>query len=460
MGLLGTAVQTPIVDLSSFGLYFGAEDNTTGTAFITSDGSGYAHVDYAQVGGTAIANTGAMVAPSTRITNLFPLTGVVSVNIRRGRQRPDQYDDVGEMTVVVNNQGDSTLAGQSDPDNNTGRYKRLSTSGTAQVYSSFLQPGMWGRWTWGGAAGGSAVNMFTGVLESVVPTDDIWSQATYTFVDRMSVIGRTKIAAATIGMYGDTGAQRINLILDNGGLPNVINYNGVTTIIYEQATQYSGSFRDVKGFARRLQRQQTGDSALDSVKQICDGEAGRVFANRDGVVCVYDRANLASRAGTVVATFSDTSGTSGFGYDEIQLNQAQDYIYNEAIITYGSAITTKATLDASIAQYGERSIEKEVKLLEVGDQAAIAAFYATNWGLPKKAPVMVSLETVGFTAADFSTIAAIDLGQSVRVIRQQPGGRTFDGTAVVEGIEVDLTPESRRFTFYLSATDQTTITWP
>lgn len=459
MGLLGTAVVTPSIAATSFGLYFGAEDNTTGTAFVTSDGSGYAHVDYATVGGTAIANTGAKVSPSTRITNLFPLTGVVSVNIRRGRQRPDQYDDVGEMTVVVNNQGDSTLAGQSDPDNNAGRYKRLTTVGTAQAYGSFLQPGMWGRWAWQPTSG-SAVNMFTGVLETVEPTDDIWSQSTYTFVDRMAIIGRTKIAAPTIGMFGDTGAQRINLILDNGGLPDVINFNGVQTVIYEQATTYSGSFRDVKGFARRLDRQSTENSALDSLKQICDGEAGRVFANRDGVVCVYDRANLASRAGTIVATFSDTASTAGFGYDEIKLNQAQDYIYNEAIITYGSSITTKATYDSSVAQYGERSIEKEVKLLNAGDQAAIATFYATNWALAKKTPVVLSLETFGFTSADFSTVAAIDLGQAVRVIRQQPGGRTFDGTAVVEGIEVDLTPQSRRFTFYLAATDQSTITWP
>ena len=459
MGILGTAVQTPVIASNNFGLYFGAEDNTAGTAYTSSDGSGYAHVDYAQVGGTAIANTGAMVAPSTRITNLFPLTGIVSVNIRRGRQAPDQYDDVGEMTIVVNNQGDTGLAGQSDPDNNAGRYKRLTTVGTAQAYGSFLQPQMWGRWAWQPTSG-SAVNLFTGVLETVEPTDDLWSQSTYTFVDRLSVIGRTKISATTIGMYGDTGAQRINLILDNGGLPNVINYNGVQTIVYEQATNYSGSFRDVKGFARRLDRQTIENSALDSLKQICDGEAGRVFANRDGVICVYDRSNLASRAASIVATFSDTSGTSGFAYDEIKINQAQDYIYNEAVITYGSAIITKATLDASIAQYGERSIEKEVKLVSAGDQAALAAFYATNWGLPKKSPVMISLETIGFSASDFATVAGIDLGQSVRVIRQQPGGRTFDGTAIVEGIEVDLTPESRRFTFYLSATDQTTITWP
>ena len=458
MGVLGTAVMRPVPDNGTFGVYFGAEDNTAGTAFTTSDGSGYAHVDYAQVDGTAIANTGSMVAPSTRITNLFPLNGIVSMSVRRGRTRPDQYDDVGEMIVTVNNQGDSTLAGASDPDNNAGRYKRLSTSGGSQVYSSFLQPQMFGRLSYQPTSG-TIVHLFTGLLESAVPTDDIWSTTTFTFIDRLSVIGKTSINPKTMAGFADsTGNARLNLLIENGGLPNVVNTNGSATIIYEQAnTSYTGSYRDVTGFTKTVTKQTVKDSALDSLKEVVDGEAGRLFCNRDGILCAYDRPTLQTRAATPVATFSDTSTISGYGYDEIHLNQAQDYIYNKCVVSYGTSVVWTAISEASLATYGERSTSKSVVLSSTTDQSAAATFYATNYALPKKTPVSISLQTYGFTDAAFQTIAKIDLGQSVRVVRQQPGGRQFDGTAIVEGIELDLAPESRRFTFYLSATDQTTL---
>ena len=457
MGVLGTAVMRPSPDAGTFGLYFGAEDKTAGTAFTTSDGSGFAHVDYAQVDGTAVANTGAKVAPSTRITNLFPLTGIVSMSVRRGRTRPDQYDDVGEMVVTVNNQGSSDLAGASDPDNTTGRYQRLSTTAGVQAYSSFLQPQMFGRLSYQPTAG-TIVHLFTGLLESVVPTDDIWSTATFTFIDRLSVIGKTSINPKLMAGFGDSsGNARLNLLIENGGLPNVINTNGAPVIIYDQATSYTGSFRDVIGFTKTVTKQTVKDSALDSMKEIVDGEAGRLFCNRDGVICAYDRPTLQTRASAIVATFSDTSSISGYGYDEVHLNQAQDYIYNKCVVSYGTTVVTTAINEASFATYGERSISKSVVLSSGTDQVSAAAFYAFNYALPKKTPVSISLQTYGFTDAAFQTIAKIDLGQSVRVVRQQPGGRQFDGTAVVEGIELDLAPENRRFTFYLSAMDQVTL---
>ena len=135
MPTLQVTFTPPVVATGKFGFLIGAEDKTNASGYITSDNSGYAHVGYARVdvpttgttiGGTTYAtsnlNAVGLVAQSTRILNLFPNDELVQISIRRGRTRPDQYDDVGECTITVNNQ-----TGSSDPDNNTGRYQRLTT---------------------------------------------------------------------------------------------------------------------------------------------------------------------------------------------------------------------------------------------------------------------------------------------------------------------------------------------
>ena len=46
MGTLTLAYSPPKVAAGKFGVLFGAEDATTGTAYTTSDGSGFAHVGF------------------------------------------------------------------------------------------------------------------------------------------------------------------------------------------------------------------------------------------------------------------------------------------------------------------------------------------------------------------------------------------------------------------------------
>ena len=222
MGTLTVAYVQPKVAAGKFGVLFGAEDNTSGTAFTSSDGSGFAHVGYAEVvSGTTngTGNRGAMVAPSTRIVNIFPNDELTAISIRRGRTRPDQWDDVGECTITVNN-----ATGSSDPDNypplGTGRYQRLTTpsSGTAipatATYASWLQPGMYGQVCFS-SDGVTNIPLFTGILEQVEPTDDRYSTATYTFVDRIAQIGRATLGnASKLLTAGNTGADRITAIMN------------------------------------------------------------------------------------------------------------------------------------------------------------------------------------------------------------------------------------------------------
>lgn len=469
MGVLGTAVVVPTVATSQFGVLFNAEDNTAGTQYVTSDQSGYAHVDYGRVDvvngttiggtayGTANANNFGLVAPSAKIFNLFPNDSLLSISIRRGRTRLDQYDDVGECTIqVLNSSGDS------DPDNNAGRYKRLTTPtinpltgvATAQ-YASWVRPGMFGKVMWGGA-NGTQIPLFAGVVETVEPTDDRVSVATYTFVDRMAQLGRTTMVnGSKVGANGDTGAQRLKTICQTARLYDIYNGNGGTNLIE--------TVIDIQGFSRRVQLNSLGDTALDCIKTIVNGEAGRVFATADGVVRIWDRAYMQGTAAAqlMAGTFTDSPGTvTGFGYDEIHTNQGQNFLYNSALVTVGSAVTATAQLTDSIALYGERRLESEVALANSGDVLALATFLATEWAVPSKNVSSLSVQAFAFSQTDFDTLARIDLQQGVYVYRKLPGGRVLNVNCVVEGIEIDIDPSTRRFTFYLSPRDSQTIAWP
>jgi hypothetical protein len=459
MGTFTLAYSPPKVAAGKFGVLFGAEDATTGTAYTTSDGSGFAHVGYSEVvSGTTngTSNRGVRVAPTQRILNLFPNDELTAISIRRGRTRPDQWDDVGECIITVNN-----ATGSSDPDNydkNTGgRYQRLTTpsSGTAipatATYRSWLQPGMYGQVCYS-TNGTTNIPLFTGVLEQVEPTDDRYSTATYTFVDRMALLGRaTLVNGAKVGATGDTGRQRLNLIAQSARLYDLINGNGGNNVI-EQVL-------DIKGCTRRLSQGSTGDTALDAIKSVIAGEAGRVFSNRSGLISMWDRANMATAGTTMAGTFTDTpASVAGYGYDEIQSNQAQNFLYNSAVVNVGSAIAASAKLDDSIATYGERRYEIDCSLQSTTDALNLATFWATNWSNPSKSVASLSLQAYAFSDADFAALAAIDLQQGVRVYRTLPGSRTLDVNCIVEGIEIDITPSGERFTFYLSARDTTTYT--
>lgn len=460
MGTLTLAYSPPKVAAGKFGVLFGAEDATTGTAYTTSDGSGFAHVGYSEVvSGTTngTSNRGVRVAPSQRILNLFPNDELTAISIRRGRTRPDQWDDVGECTITVMNQ-----TGSSDPDNypptGTGRYQRLTTpsSGTAipatATYLSWLQPGMYGQVCFS-TNGTTNIPLFTGVLEQVEPTDDRVSTATYTFVDRIALLGRSTLGdTEKILPAGNTGEDRIRAILQKVRVSDIKNGNGGNNTI-EQIT-------DIQGFANIVdQGSPLGDTALDAVKSVVAGEAGRIYSSRSGIVNIYDRSYMQLIASTRRATFTDTpSVASGYAYDEIQSNQAQNFLYNSAIVTSGSRVSTTAKLNSSIAQYGERRYEAETCLLSSADALTLATWLATNWSEPKKSVASISVQTFGFSNADFAVVAALELQQKVRVYRRLPGNRVLDVDCIIEGIEIDISPSTRRFTFYLSSVDGTAWT--
>jgi len=345
----------------------------------------------------------------------------------------------------------------------TGTYVSGGLATKNGFYGSFLTPGMFVQVGFG-SSGGTTIPLFTGVLEQVEPTDDRYSTATYTFVDRIALVGRaTLVDGNKVGATNDTGNQRLNLICQAARLFDIYNGNGGNNLIEKVI--------DIKGFSDRLQLGSTGDTALDCIKTIVNGQAGRVFSDRAGIIHIWDRSNMqtagtgsydgSTLSATMAGTFTDApASVAGFGYDEIHTNQAQNFLYNSAVVTAGTVITATAKQDLSVAQYGERRDEVETCLLNASDALTLANFLASNWSNPSTSVASISVQAFAFNQADFEKLAKIDLQQGVRVRRGLPGGRTLDVNCVVEGIEVDIDPSTKRFTFYLSPRDTQTTSVP
>jgi len=462
MGVIGTSISVPQTTVGQFGVLFAAEDNTAGTAYQTSDGSGYAHLGYAEVvAGTVngTGNRGVMVAPSAQIYNFMPLDFLTQISIRRGRTNERQYDDVGTMTIGANNN-----TGDFDSSNTGGRYQRLTNPTTGTVvpatatYASWLQPGMAAKLQFGSTAG-SAINVFTGVLETVVPTDDRFSTSTITFTDRLAAIGRASlIPRKQIGAAYQTTAKRIGSILDYINLGDIVVYNGSTTLIQ--------TFRNIVGCTKTVMPQTVADNSLQDLQLLLDGEAGRMFCDRDGLLNFIDRAGLVTRAAGTAATFTDApASVAGFGYNEIHTNQGQDSIYNAYSLKSAGVVTGSqdswveavATDTDSVAQYGQRVNTLDVLLSDYSVALTVATFLATNRSNPKQSVESISFQAYGFSQSDLEKVFTLDLGQMVRVRRALPGNRTLDANHVIQGIDIDLTSRSYVFTLYLAPTDTATL---
>jgi hypothetical protein len=311
-----------------------------------------------------------------------------------------------------------------------------------------------------GSTAGSAINIFSGVLETVVPTDDRFSTSTVTFTDRLAAIGRASlIPRKQIGdALTQTTAKRIGSILDYINLGDIQVINGGTTTIQ--------TFRNIVGCTKTIMPQTVADNVLQDLQPLIDGEAGRMFCDRDGLLNFIDRAGLVTRAAGTAATFTDApASVAGLGYNEIHTNQGQDSIYNayslkstgifeSSVISW---LEANATDTDSVAQYGQRVNTLDVLLSDYSVALTVATFLATNRSNPKQSVESISFQAYGFSQADLEKVFKLDLGQMVRVRRGLPGGRTLDANHVIQGIDIDLTSRSYVFTLYLAPTDTATL---
>lgn len=347
---------------------------------------------------------------------------VRSISIRRGRADDSRPYDAGEAVVVFDNR-----TGDFDPDNPYGHYVmgplRLLNVGTG-VRIRF--------------SGGT---VFQGHVEEPTLSDDPFvPTATYTCVDDLAKLGQVEVPSqGSQTGEGESSSSRANWLLDQAGMPT--------------------SVRSVDAYGRQMLGTTGGGTVRTALQRVADGEAGRLFVNREGVVTLTWHDTEYGKTSEV--DFTDTGVP--VQYMGMQVSPGVSGVVNRATVhripprerdvATGQFVDSPEIPDVvaqdndSAALYGVRNVTINCDLLDDGEAESLATFVAGRRSQPTKRLTQIvtrPLETYSVTNA--TRILGLDLGSLVTLSRQTFDGRGLYFQAVVEGIRVDSVPGATKVT--------------
>lgn len=190
-------------------------------------------------------------------------------------------------------------------------------------------------------------------------------------------------------------------------------------------------------------------NTLAYLQQINQAEQGRLFVGNDGTIKFQNR--ITGTLTPAVINFKD-DGT-GAPYDNVTIEFDADNVVNYAYIKNLNGTDATASDSASIAKYFTQTSSITNSLL---DNAADLGALATYLIEPNPDPryTSVSCWFGELTGAQQTTVAAIDIGDTISVHKAIPGlGSTVNETLSVEGIAgtIDVA-RGHRITFYTAPT--------
>lgn len=191
-----------------------------------------------------------LIAPDERWVAVPP-SDVITVTVDRGRSDDSRPYDAGEIIITLDNR-----TGNYDPDNPNTIYRMgpqvLLHQDTGVRISTVVN--------------GTTVQLCTGYVEDYeVIHDQFRPTVTFRAPDALAVLGKSNVPpqAAPQGS-GDTSSSRISWLLDLAMWPT--------------------GRRSVQGGGRQLLATEGGGSVREAAQVVTDGEAGRFYASRAGVI--------------------------------------------------------------------------------------------------------------------------------------------------------------------------------
>lgn len=431
-----------------------------GAFTVTGVGSSSVDVTNATTG-TATFDTNSVAratwSPSGNLLNLIPQKDVMSIDIHRGRSREDQAVDVGVMTIVLDNR-----SGDYDIDNATGNWQFPIKLADGRITTmSSITRGMFGQLIYSTNGTTSVAKVFTGVLESCECDQDIFPTVTMTFVDVLASVAQADIPEGALrGADGDTSKARIGKVIGAAGIFRpTITWNAV-------ASRYDYTYPQISWgtLNRTHEAADLSGAPLEIVENIAASEGGRVFATVDGKLQVISHADLPTAAAGSDYTLTD-AGSGGYEYTSITTMPMHKQVINSASVITPSGKTRVATAPTSISRYGvigdamETTLSDDAATSPSSSLQALATFLATRRAQPSTAFSAVEFELRGLTAADIGTIIGGEIADKVTVRRQTSAGLVVTAGCWIEGIDINLTPDSWTWTLYTSAIDAPSATY-
>jgi hypothetical protein len=365
-------------------------------------------------------NVQLQLTPGTWTT--VPITDVRSISIRRGRERPDQRNDAGTVTIVFDNR-----SGDYDPDKTTGTYWPKLNDGLRVLVSASWQ--------------GVTTLLYVGYVESIDADYGFDATSTFTCVDGMARLAKAFAKGLPKAAFdNETTSTRVNRMLTLAKWPT------------------GSSWRDVTGTVRLVATRQDAP-VLDIIQECVVAEAGAFFANRTGGMTFQPLTYKFSRPTQL--ELSDQRQTNMVEYDEIIATPGALQVVNQAVVTSGRKTQYVSTFTESVNTYGLAKVEVKTPIRTADNARKMARYLARKdagmssaggvvFAKPQMYVKSVSFEAAGLQSNLWDDLLTTELQDQLIIRRTTVDGREVILYVVAEGINHDITPDSWRVTFSTS----------
>lgn len=337
---------------------------------------------------------------------------VLSVNIRRGRNRQLDQFNAGTAQVVFNNNS-----------------RILDPLNTSSIYYPYVLP----RSPIIIYANGTPI--YTGFVEdwNLDYQNANQGRMVARCVDAFGTLANQQLNAFTPS--AESSSARVNTVLDR---PE-INYQGSRSI--GTGTSTLGAYAVPQD-----------TNVLNYLQQVNTSEQGYLFTAADGSLTFKGRSSVLNP----VSGASFTTNGTGIPYMTLVNQYGSELLYNY-IVTQSPAGAAQTSSDAnSIALYQAQNYNL-LNLLNstTAEVAGLGAYLLGKYRNPVLRFTGISCELAALTSAQWSTIFAIDLTSIITVQKDfSTGTPTSESqTLIVSGIEHRIVPGSHNVSFTMESTD-------
>ena len=351
-------------------------------------------------------------------------TDVIQIDIRRGRTRQNERDQVGISVVVFNN-----TSGYYDPDN-TSVGNPWVVSGT-----NILRDGLQMRIV--ATIGATPYYLYYGFLEETKVNQGEAPSSTMTFVDGIAYIADAQAPALATAQFAETAATRVGRMLTLAG--------------WTGSTSLTGTV----GMLATVQNR----SCMALIYQAVDAIAGRFYISRSGVATLVPLADKFSRPTQLL--FTDNQASNTVGYMQLFTNPGTYYVVNQAVVDRTN--TTKqytSRYNPSVSAYGIAKTVLDAPVATDSNAQNLALYESRKLATPNTYVERIDFNAlaVGTYGLLYPDFLATELSDQVSVVRTTYDGRTIQWNLVVEGMAHNITQNNWMVSYTTSAINPYSIT--
>lgn len=250
-------------------------------------------------------------------------------------------------------------------------------------------------------------------------------------VDGFQLLNLASITSVTGGSAGQTTAQRITSLLDQGDWP--------------------GGMRDISTTATTTVQADTGTSrtVLAACQTVEGTELGAFFMNQNGAATFYSRNDIITLSGGTPTTFSDTGAGGTVKYQSVSFDLSDFGLINQCSVTRTGGTAQTDSDATSIATFFPHSRTRTSIAETDADALSQAQMIIAS---RKEVGNDLRMESLTIDAADGSDTARVtaaldlDIFSPITVIQTLEGG-TVTSNTVVTGVAYDISPNTFFTTF-------------